>query len=225
MDLTRRGFLIGLTAGVGASAARRILGRSSLARPTLHLIPRAAWGAAPPGPGLVPHTIDRATIHHTGVVLADNRRAPTRLLEWDALHRHERGWADLAYHFVVDRNGHLYEGRDPAYRGDTATSYDPAGRLLVACEGSFSEQSPTRRQLDALVGILTWAAASYGFTPTAIDGHRDLAATDCPGDTLYAAIADGTLPRRVATVDAPHLRRLSLHDGHMLLAAIADGTI
>ncbi len=189
----------------------------------LHLIPRDAWGAAPPGAGLVPHTIERATVHHTGLVLTDDRRAPARLLRWDALHRHERGWPDLAYHFVVDRHGHLYEGRDPAYRGDTATSYDPTGRLLVACEGDFSRQAPSPRQLDGLVGILAWAAGAYGFTPDAVDGHRDLAATACPGDALYATIADGTLHRRIAEAETPDLLRLSLHDGHMLVAAIADG--
>ena len=61
------------------------------------------------------------TIHHTGVVLGDNRNAPARLRQHQQLHQNDRGWIDIAYHVGIDRNGNIYELRDPGIKGDTAT--------------------------------------------------------------------------------------------------------
>ena len=88
------------------------------------IICREAWRAQPAREGGVPHTPTRMTIHHTGVVLGDNRNAPARLRQHQQLHQNERGWIDIAYHVGIDRNGNIYELRDPGIKGDTATEYD-----------------------------------------------------------------------------------------------------
>ena len=61
------------------------------------------------------------TLHHTAVVLGDNRYAPARLRQHQRFHQDERGWIDIAYHVGVDRNGNIYELRTPELAGDTAT--------------------------------------------------------------------------------------------------------
>src|SRR5690348_4959768 len=104
---------------------------------------RDAWGAAPARPGGTPHALTSMTIHHTEVVLGDNAKAPARLRQHQRYHQDTQGWIDIAYHLSVDRNGNIYQLRDPALVGDTATDYDPTGHFLVVCEGDFNKEQVT----------------------------------------------------------------------------------
>jgi hypothetical protein len=102
-------------------------------------------------------------------------------------------WPDLAYHVIIGVDGTVYEGRDPAYRGDTGTSYDTTGHFLVVVEGDFEVDLPTPAQLDSLATVLAWAAERFGASPGTISGHRDHAATLCPGRHLEDRINSGEL--------------------------------
>jgi hypothetical protein len=156
------------------------------------VICRDAWGALPVAGDFDQHTIEQITVHHTAVLLDDNGAGPGRVRQHQEYHQ-SRGWPDLAYHYVIDAGGNIYEGRPVDAVGDTGTDYDPTGHLLVCCEGDFNQQEITPAQYESLVQILAWGANEFGVDPAAIQGHRDLAATSCPGDTLYALIADGVL--------------------------------
>jgi hypothetical protein len=131
-------------------------------------------------------------VHHTAAVLDDNRDAPARARQHQAYHQ-SLGWPDLAYHYLIDANGNVYEGRPVTAVGDTATDYDPTGHLLVCCEGHFDQQALPAAQYATLVEVLAWGAAEFEVDPTTIRGHRDFASTTCPGDALYATISGGTL--------------------------------
>lgn len=161
------------------------------------MICRDAWRAQPARPGGIPHTLTRMTIHHTGAALGDNRNAPARLLQHQQLHQNERGWIDIAYHIGVDRNGNIYELRDPLVRGDTATEYDTTGHFLVLCEGNFDEETVTPEQLHSAAMAFAWAASTFSISSTLVEGHRDYAATACPGTDLYSYVTSGELTRRV----------------------------
>lgn len=167
---------------------------SALSQP---IICRSGWGALPARPGGVPHTLTQMTIHHTGSALGDNRNAPARLRQHQQLHQNDRGWIDIAYHVGVDRNGNIYELRDPGLVGDTATEYDPTGHFLVLCEGNFDEEAVTPEQLHGAAMAFAWAASTFPISPSIVYGHRDFAATACPGANLYAHVASGELDRRV----------------------------
>ncbi len=200
--VTRREFLGALGALVGTAVASGGVARAGLGGPgvpppaPVEPICKEAWGAAAVRPGLVPHTIERLTVHHTAAFLSANTQAPY-FARRHQTHHQNAGWPDLAYHFLVDAHGHVYEGRPHWARGDTFTSYDPTGHFLVSCQGSFSLQRVTEPQLRSVVALLAWAAETFDVSPTTIGGHRDYAATVCPGDDLYRPIADGSLRRSV----------------------------
>jgi hypothetical protein len=158
---------------------------------------REAWEALPVAGEFRTHTIERLTVHHTAALLETNAQAPAQLRQHQRYHI-DLGWPDIAYHFVVDANGHVYEGRPVDAVGDTGTDYDPTGHFLVCAEGNFDEQEITDAQLDAVVNVLAWAAETFDVAPTTIRGHRDWATTSCPGDTFYPTIASGDLERAVA---------------------------
>ena len=161
------------------------------------LLCRDAWGARPARTGGTAHTITRMTIHHTAVVLGDNRDAPERLREHQHYHQDELGWIDIAYHIGVDRNGNIYELRTPTLAGDTATNYNPAGHFLVVCEGNFDEEDVTEAQLRGAAAAFAWAAQNFDIATDTLAGHRDVAATACPGANLYRHVASGELKRRI----------------------------
>jgi hypothetical protein len=140
------------------------------------------------------HTIETLTVHHAGEQWGYT--GPARYRVWQDLHT-GRGWGDVAYHYIIGIDGTVYEARDTAYAGDTNTNYDPAGHFLVVVEGNFDKEQPTQAQLDSLVRVLAWASLLFGVLPSTIGGHRDHAATACPGGNLYPYIATGDLQRDV----------------------------
>ena len=253
--ITRRRFLVGLAAALGAGGAGVLMSRSgteteaaalstttstspsttstsaiTTAAPTTTELPtttsppstttpppagpqvicRDAWGALPVAGDYTQHTIERITVHHTAVVLDDDGAGPGRVRQHQEYHQ-SRGWPDLAYHFVIDAGGNIYEGRPV-----------DAGHFLVCCEGDFNQQAVTPAQYESLVQMLAWGANEFGVDPAAIQGHRDVAATSCPGDHLYASIADGTLQSDVADAvgDAERLNMICGSAGSDAVAAI-----
>lgn len=201
---------------MAASVSRRRLlhlagfaGLAALAAPTPALaadssnvvLCRKAWGAAPARPGGTPHTPDRLTLHHTEVVLGDNSNAPARLQQHQRYHQDSQGWIDIAYHLSVDRNGNIYQLRDPRLVGDTATDYDPTGHFLVVCEGDFDKEQVTEAQLAGAALAFAWAAQEYGIATDTLTGHRDNSPqTSCPGESLYAHVTDGDLQSRIESI-------------------------
>ena len=137
-------------------------------------------------------------MHHTGALIEDNTLSPQFTRRHQLYHQgDELGWPDIAYHFLIDSHGHVYEGRRWDAVGDTRTSYDPTGHLLIAAKGNFEEQEITDAQLASLVDMLAWGAETFDIDPREITGHRDWAATACPGETLYPLIRDGAIAAAV----------------------------
>lgn len=157
---------------------------------SLAVISRAGWGAREPVGAFVSHAVSRLTVHHTAVTASDVSGAPARVRGYQRYHQVDKGWPDIAYHFIVDRGGNVYQGRPYEVRGDTATNYDPSGHYLPCLDGHYDNQTPTDAQLSALSGLLAWAAARYGVDPATIAGHRDWASTTCPGANMYARLGD-----------------------------------
>jgi hypothetical protein len=155
----------------------------------LRVICRDALGLAPPRPTTAAHAIRTLTLHHTEVSLEDNALVPERLRRHQSYHL-QQGWTDIAYHYGVDLAGNIYELRDPETAGDTQTTYDPSGHLLVVCEGDFNRQRPTDPLLTSVAQLFAFAASFYGVPLSTLGGHRDHAVdTTCPGDNLQRELS------------------------------------
>lgn len=160
--------------------------------PVVQVVSRGAWGARPAEVGrMVPHTVTRLTVHHAGDQVGVT--GPSQFRGWQNWHMSGQDWPDIAYHVLIGIDGTIYEGRDPAFRGDTGTSYNTTGHFLVVVEGNFEIEKPTAAQLDSLVKVLAWASEHYAVSPATIAGHGDYAATSCPGRNLEARIHSGEL--------------------------------
>jgi hypothetical protein len=81
-------------------------------------------------------------------------------------HAVTRGWGDIGYNYLVDRNGNIYEGR---YGGDDVVGAHTArwntGALGVALLGCYDPgdcspgQTPSAAALDAITDLVTWTAS------------------------------------------------------------------
>jgi hypothetical protein len=149
----------------------------------------------------VPHRITHVTLHHTGSPEPlrpdeDPRQKLQGLQSWGA---RERNWWDVPYHFLIDLQGRIYEGRDWRYMGETNTTYDPAGHFLISVIGNYERQEATPLQLEAIADLMAWALSKFDLPLDRIGGHYNYAGTTCPGEHLRKYLEDGTLQRMVRT--------------------------
>ncbi len=168
------------------------------------------------------------TVHHTAALLDTNRNAPARVRQHQRFHIDDRGWPDLAYHFIVDARGHVYEGRPVTAAGDTGTNYDPTGHFLVCAEGDFNRQGIPAAQVATVVDLLAWGSIHFGVDASTIRGHRDWAATSCPGDDFYPLISDRGLEQAVrdrVAAGAPSVSVLCGDPASQMVANIEAGII
>lgn len=112
----------------------------------------------------------------------------------DAEHKQrtdDRGnpWLGIGYHFVIGNGDEMADGEVvPTFRwrqqlaGAHAgeTEYNSAG-IGVCVIGNCQIQPPSDRQLAALKELVGMLAARYQIPQSAVVGHSDLKATDCPG--------------------------------------------
>jgi hypothetical protein len=147
----------------------------------------------------VPHRITHVTLHHTGsaqpLLPTDDPREKLRGLQsWGA---RDRNWWDVPYHYLIDLDGRIYEGRDWRFMGETNTTYDPAGHFLISVIGNYGRQEATPAQLVAIADLMAWAIDQFGVPLERIGGHYNYAETTCPGPGLRKYLEDGTFRRMV----------------------------
>lgn len=147
----------------------------------------------------VPHEITDITLHHSGSAepLTEEDDPEEKLQELYDWGSEERNWWDVPYHYLIGLDGTIYEGRDPQYAGETNTSYDPRGHLLITVMGNYDKQEPTDEQVEAISNLMAWNADKYDLSTEDISGHYDLADTGCPGTHLRDILEDGKIHEAV----------------------------
>lgn len=150
-------------------------------------VPRSEWGARQHNCSSQ-HTANRMTVHHTVSPTNDSLEVPARVRQIQSYHMDapERKYCDVGYHFLVGRDGRVYEGRPErlvgAHVGGNNTS-----NLGVSFIGTFTSAAPSSAMMDAGAAILRSASDHYSIAlnRTQVRGHREYSSTECPGDSLY----------------------------------------
>jgi hypothetical protein len=97
----------------------------------------------------------------------------------------DRKWADIAYHFAVDRAGRVWQARPLAYQGAHVHGHN-GHNLGIVLLGNFQIQSPSAAQLTALMAFIDFTRRLYKIPLNQIFTHGELGQTDCPGQLLQA---------------------------------------
>ena len=123
----------------------------------------------------------RIVIHHTGNPVDDDLSAE----QIHASHQ-AQGWTGIGYHFVIRKDGSVELGRPDWAVGAHAEGFNYCSIGIHVC-GNFNIGEPTKAQLDTLPMLIADICDAYGLiaADTVVVGHRDLMATDCPGNNLY----------------------------------------
>jgi hypothetical protein len=157
--------------------------RDTSAEPAI--IRRSAWGANPPRSNSGSHTPNRLTIHHT---TGPNKiYGPLGVKSIQTFHQRDRGWSDIGYHFLVDQDGKIYEGRPERTIGAHVANQN-SGNLGISLMGDFSsgKGDPTDAQFKATAHLIKHLTKKYNIqvNRTLIKGHGERMATDCPGHNV-----------------------------------------
>lgn len=113
----------------------------------------------------------------------------------------DRGWSDIGYHFVINREGEIGEGRDIAKTGAHVQGHNTGtiGVCLLGGHGSAETDSFadnfTPEQDEALRGLLGKLRANYG--PVPVTGHNEYAAKACPGFQVREWLAEPPSPDEI----------------------------
>ena len=138
--------------------------------------------------------IEFLTIHHAEGVPDEHPAAMIR----NIFRGHTGGGAsfiaaDVGYHFFVDRDGEVWEGRNAAHKG-THVGSNPwgennEGNLGICGLGTFLHESPPRAMSKGFVELTGLIQRYYG-RPLTVRGHKDWVGIngfhprggcDCPG--------------------------------------------
>jgi hypothetical protein len=153
------------------------------------------------GPGTsLPGALDTVVIHHEG----DSQSYSAT----DILNQHldEEGLYDTAYHYIIGRDGIIYEGRSITVRGAHVLQAN-SGKIGILILGDFhpginlfkddalnleinfsydilgrDNLTPTSEQISSATNLIVWLDLEYGINE--VVGHRDVQPaqnTVCPG--------------------------------------------
>jgi N-acetylmuramoyl-L-alanine amidase/FG-GAP-like repeat/FG-GAP repeat len=176
--------------------------------------PRSSWGARPPSEGpYYAGDLHMAVVHHSaGANSYTAAQVPSIIRAMQAYHMDANGWYDLAYNFVVDRFGVVWEGRGGgaarAVVGGHSSGFN-TGTTGVVVMGDLTSTTPSAAAVNAVSEVIAWKFAVHGVDPSStvpfttigstsraagtytfprIIGHRDVGSTGCPGSRLYAQL-------------------------------------
>ncbi|HYZ10754.1 MAG TPA: N-acetylmuramoyl-L-alanine amidase, partial [Actinomycetota bacterium] len=181
------------------------------------IITRAGWGAKEKlrrcGPEYAEDGLKMAYVHHTVNSNSYARSRSDDLIRGIyAYHVQGRHFCDIAYNFLIDRFGRIFEGRfggiDQPVIGAHAMGFN-TGSTGVAALGTFTSTKAPARMLRAFKRLLAWRLDVAHLRPTGqtvmvsaggsaqkfekgeevtlpvISGHRHTGYTTCPGTFLF----------------------------------------
>ncbi len=232
--ISRRYLLLGMLtvgAGVGFVIANNRLGNlfkplPILPQPSLNfdmpvIISRAEWDARLPDhqapnelgfatspldsewyvyPGNLTDVYNTVVIHHSASLLAANEM----MVDIQAAHMDVNGWADIAYHFGIDKDGLIYDGREIGARGASVAGFN-TGSIGIVVMGNFEQENPLAVQMASLQALVNALASTYSLTHLAEHGEFNPESV-CPGIHLIPYLDELAQKAGLQRGTAGHIR-------------------
>lgn len=162
----------------------------------LGVVKRADWGWVPIDTSYKTQEIKYITIHHGGVEFTRDKDPVKSIQNLQSWSRSEKKWIDIPYHYMIDLDGIIYEGRPVNIPGDTNTEYDPTKHALIEVMGNYEIQILSETQLKALIGLMKFLKNKYNVPLENIKTHKDYSSiTVCPGKDVYKYFENGYIKK------------------------------
>jgi len=171
---------------------------ASLGQPRLALgvavIARSGWGALPARPALMIKNSGgwkKITVHHSAEAepapldgSAASSAAALRQIQRSHLKGKTPPWGDIGYHFLIDPEGRVFQGRDLAWQGAHAKGDNNVQNIGICVLGNFDDETPTAAALESLRKLLDNLRRTYHIPRSEVHKHAEFRNTDCPGKNL-----------------------------------------
>jgi hypothetical protein len=148
------------------------------------------------------------TIHHTTDDAQNGYATATALQQKHQIEGIEDQGpaADIGYHFIIDANGAIYEGRPLGIKGSHVGFWNGghigivvAGDFEPRAANGFSPDTPTQaalNSLDTLVDVLAWRFnINSVWSHIKRKEHLKTEETECPGENLIPHVHDNIRPK------------------------------
>lgn len=127
-------------------------------------------------------------IHHSAV---SRKKNPEQFKAIDDFHK-SKGWGMIGYHYVIEPDGKIKEGRPVGSVGahckQKYMNYRSIGIMLT---GNFDEEEPTQAQMDQLVNLVVRLKKEYKISAKRVKPHRLYANyKTCPGIKVTDTMVD-----------------------------------
>ena len=139
----------------------------------------------------------RITVHHTAEPFSETSLAAniTEVRDTQKEHMNGNGWADVGYHFLIGRDGRVFQGRPLYIQGAHSDGDNNIGNVGICLLGNFvtqpkrgaeyaKVQAPTVKQMEALERLVAEVREEYNIPAAQVWGHQHWKATECPGPHL-----------------------------------------
>lgn len=163
----------------------------------MEYVTRAEWRARPPKRRF--HTIkptELLFLHHAA---GYEWGGPSAVRDIQALHQDDRGWNDIAYNWLVDRDGTIYEGRGWFKAGGATKGWNTVSHSICYI-GNAERHAPTPAALASIAVVGAEAFRLMGsqeWRP-----HQAVSSTLCPGKYLLGWLLEGGPLKEEAAVPA-----------------------
>lgn len=153
------------------------------------LVRRAEWQAKPPKEPYSRHAPYYFTLHHTQghyPKTFDASLAEVRFIQ--DYHQNAKNWNDIGYHFLIDPQGNIFEGRPINVVGAHVLNRN-SGNVGISILGNYHPPSKdvfAPKTQESFVTVARYVKDTYAVQISSFFAHRDIGKTDCPGDNLYA---------------------------------------
>jgi len=155
------------------------------------VVERARWAKGNPVPTLMDRMLPvrYITVHHDGMRPFYGTSAAAAAERIGLIRRAHRGrsWGDIGYHFIVDREGRVWEGRPLTYQGAHVRDHNE-GNIGVMALGNFEEQYPSRAQVEAVQRHVSSLMRRFRVPVSRVRTHQEWAPTACPGRNMQAQV-------------------------------------
>lgn len=131
---------------------------------------------------------DDIIIHCSATIAGKDIKADT-IRKW---HMNDNGWDDCGYHYIIDLDGTIEEGRPLDIEGNHCHGHNKNSVGVCYIGGLDARRKPKdtrtpaqKKALARLIWQLTLKALNAGFGIPAVHGHRDYANKACPCFDAY----------------------------------------
>ncbi len=156
-----------------------------------NLIRREDWQAENPTEPYVKQLPKRFTIHHTAAhypqTIEDSLK---EILFIQDYHQNAKEWIDIGYHLLIDPLGNIFEGR-PFYAIGAHVKNENTSNVGISLMGYYHppvSDTATVKTFESFIAVGKYLKDTYSIKISSFYAHRELGATDCPGDIIYEKI-------------------------------------